>query len=124
MNIEYGRLRVLRRELRAAADGRPEEDRERRLAAEHVVDLRGLIDDLVHRDKARTSPAASRRSGGSREPAAPIAMPVIAASAIGVALIRLSAELLEQRRDRVGRHVEDLGIAPHLLGDGLDAAWA
>ena len=47
-------------------------------------------------------------------------MPVSAASVIGVALIRVGAELLEQRRKRVGRHVEDLRIAPHLLGDRLD----
>ena len=39
---------------------------------------------------------------------------------IGVALIRGRAELLEQRRQRVGRHVEDLRIAPHLLGDRLE----
>ena len=43
---------MLRRDLAAAPDGRPIEDREGHLAAEHVVDLRGLIDDLVHRDKA------------------------------------------------------------------------
>ena len=26
----------------------------------------------------------------------------------------------EMRRNRVGRHVEDLGIAPHLFGDGFE----
>src|SRR5439155_20053647 len=32
----------------------------------------------------------------------------------------LGAELLQQRRQRIGRHVEDLGVAPHLLGDGFE----
>ena len=43
---------MLRSDQAAAADGRPKQDREGHLAAEHVVDLGGLIDDLVHRDKA------------------------------------------------------------------------
>src|SRR6266851_5045544 len=86
------------------------------------VDLRGLIDDLIHRDKAerhlppvdnRAEAAAGstnrhagqRRFGDRRRSDA------------------LGAKLAEQRRKRVGRHVEDLGIAPHLLGDGFDRGF-
>jgi hypothetical protein len=83
------------------------------------VDLRGLIDDLVHRDKAKrhlppvddraeagarsTNRHAGQRRFGNWRRADP-----------------LGAELPEQRRNGVGRHVEDLGIAPHLLGDRFE----
>ena len=110
---------MLRRDQAAASNGRPIKDREGHLAAEHVVDLRSLIDDLIHRDEAEchlapvddrakaaagrtNSHAGQRRFGDRRRPDA------------------LGAKLLEQRRQRVGRHVEDLGIAPHLLGDGFE----
>ena len=60
--------------------------------------------------------------GRKPEPAAPMAMPVIALSAIGVGAHPLLAELLEQRRDRVGGHVEDRLVLAHLLGDRFEAA--
>ncbi len=103
----------------AAADSRAVKDREIHLAAEHVMDLGGLVDDLVHRDKAErhlppiddrakaATGGADRHAGqcrfGDRRRPDPF-----------------GAELAEQRRQRVGRHVKDLGIAPHLFGDRLD----
>ena len=110
---------MLRRDLAAAPDGCPIKDREGHLAAEHVVDLRGLVDDLVHRyeaerdlppvdDRAEAAAGgadrhAGQRRFGDRRRSDP-----------------LRAELLQQRRKRVGRHVEDLGIAPHLFGNRFD----
>src|SRR4051794_5995792 len=87
------------------------------------MDLGGLIDDLIHRDEAERhlppvddraeagAGGADRHAGqrrfGNRGRPDP-----------------LVTELLEQWRQRIGGHVEDLGIAPHLLGDGLERGLA
>ena len=111
-----GTLRVLRGELRAAADGRPEGDREFRLAAEHVVDLGGLVDDLVHGDEAEgdLSPVADRAHAGARRADCHAGHRALGDRRRPCAH---RAELLGERRNRVGRQVEDRRIAPHLLGD-------
>ena len=42
---------MLRRQRRAAAHGGAEDDGEGLLAAEHIMDFRGLVDNLIHGDK-------------------------------------------------------------------------
>src|SRR5215831_1978991 len=110
---------MLRRHQPAAPDRCAEEQREGHLPTEHVMDFSGLIDDLVHRDKtkrylapvddrAETAPGrsdADAGKGGFRDRRR---------------LDPLRPEFVKQRWQRVGRHVKDLGVAPHLLGDGFE----
>src|SRR5690349_4199157 len=110
-------------ELSTAADRCPVEDWKCRLSPEHVVDFCGLVDDLVHRDKAErylapiddwavaTTGGAYRHTGQSRfrDRSRPHS---------------LAAKLCEQGRNCVSCHIKNLGIAPHLFGYGFDARLA
>ena len=110
---------MLRRDEAAAADRGAEQDRERHLAAEHVVDLRRLIDDLVHGDKTERDlpPIGDRAEAATRGTDRHTGEGGLSDRR---RLDPLFAKLLQERRDCVGRHVEDLGVAPHLLGDRLE----
>ena len=98
---------MLRRHPAAAADRGAEQQRKIHLTAEHVMDFRGLIDDLVHRDKAeRNLPPIDDRA----EAAAGRADADAGKGGLGDRR-RFDpgiAELSQQRADRVGGHVEDL----------------
>ena len=110
---------MLRGAARAAADRGPEQDRKLGLAAEHVVDLGRLVNDLIHRHEREchqppVDDRAVSRSGGADRHAG---QRTFRDRRVAHAPV---AELLQQCRRRLRRKMKDLVVAAHFLRDRLD----
>ena len=120
-------VRVRRAELVAGALGHAHDERDADLAAEHVADVRGVVDDLVEReqrevDRHELDHGAQPGHGGTDAHADD---GVLGDRGVAHALL---AELLEQPRGDLEGAVEDADVlahehdvlvAQHLLAQGL-----